>query len=245
MSAPAAPAGERIVLPVQLRRQQRVELLRGLLEHGPAAVTLLGAGLAGVGRGGSARVLGVVEVAASVWLLALLGRELRHVVRADDDASAEALAPIDETALPARLAGVDWLGVASAALLALEVWHRWAETGRIVRPFVLTAAFTLAMALGGRRLVARRVGAASRAPRLVLTPEGFDYRASRRKRFAAAWADVAAAESGPDAIQFRLRDGRDFALRARDHVRGAALVAAVRDALPRLAPALAAGAPPP
>jgi hypothetical protein len=238
VTAPAgAPAGERLVLPVKLRRMQRVELLRGTAEHGPAALTLLGAGLAGVRRTGADRLLGFVEVAASAWLLAMLLREARHALAGDDPQAT--LAPVDEDALPAALEGVDGTGVASATLIAVEIWHRWAATGHVVRPFVLSAVFTLAMALGGRRFVARRVRPrlGRRMPRLVLSADGIDYRASPRRHFAAAWADVASAEATPDAIHLRLRDGRDFTLRARDHVQGAALVAAIRDALPRLAPA--------
>jgi hypothetical protein len=245
VTAPAgAPPGARIVLPVKLRRVQRLELVRSALEHGPAALTLLGAGLAGVRRSGGDRLLGVVEVAACAWLLVMLLREARHVLAGDDPHAP--LLPMADDALPRELEGVDWTGVASSTLIAVEVWHRWAATGHVVRPFVLSAAFTLAMAVGGRRLIARRVRPrlGRRTPHLALSAEGIEYRGSRRRRFDAAWADVAAADCTADAIHLRLRDGRDFTLRARDHVQGAALVAAVRDALPRFAPALAAGAPP-
>jgi hypothetical protein len=48
---------------------------------------------------------------------------------------------------------------------------------------------------------------------------------------------VARVEQDAAAVTLTLRDGHAFALRARDHVVGDALVAAVRAALPRLLPA--------
>jgi hypothetical protein len=244
VTAPAAAAPARLVLPVKLRRLQRLELLRAFVDHGLAAVTLLAAGAQGLAGHGLDRVLAVAEVVASAWLLLLLGRHARHVLGRPTHADDAPVAPIPDDEIPPEMEGIDWTGVAASLLIGLEIWHRWARTGHIVRPFVLSAVFTFAMALGGRAIVARRVRPhfRNRMPRLVLTSDGFDYRASRRRHLAARWADVErVVELSPDVVHLRLRDGRAFVLRASDHVQGRGLVAAVREALPRLAPMLGSG----
>ena len=235
MTGPAVAPAARLVLPVKLRRVQRLELLRALLEHGLAAGTLLAAGVQGLAGRGTDRALAVAEVAGSSWLLLLVARHARHVLRRSPEGDEPPLAPVADDELPPEMAGVDWTGVAASLLIGLELWHRWARTGHVVRPFVLSALVTLVLAIGGRRFVARRVRPrlGRLQPRLVLTADGFDYRGSRRRQLAARWADVAqVVESTPELVHLRLRDGRDFTLRARDHVQGRGLVAALRDAMP-------------
>lgn len=235
----AAPGGT-LVFPLQLRRVQRMLVVRELADSLPGALALFGAGLAGL-RGAATsttdRVLGAAELASSAWMLLLLRRSVRELF--GRRASEAGVAPA--AALPAleeQHGDVEWSGVAGAAMLGVETWQHWHDTGRVQRPVVLLAVFTLFMATRGRLLIARaaRARLGDRRPRLALSPEGIDYRGSRRRRFAARWDEVARVEHDAGAVTLALRDGRTFALRAREHVDGEALVAAVRAALPAVLP---------
>ncbi len=237
---------DRVVLPVQLRLVQRMLLVRELFESGPAATTLLLAGLSGLAVAGATtldRTIAAVEIASAGWMLVLLQRGAREVLArtrataapaSDGDAGAYAVAPLEET-----LDGIEWSGVAGASMLAVEVWQHWHQTGRVQRPVLLLAVFTLWMATGGRRLIARvmRRRIADRRPRLSISRDGVDYRGSKRRRWVARWDDVERVEQDAESVRLTLGDGRVRELRARDHVDGHRLVIAARRALATLLPA--------
>jgi hypothetical protein len=220
-------------------------LLRELLESAPAAVTLLFAGADGLraaGAGLADRAIAVAEIASSAWMLALLRREVRETLGSGHDTEAEhhagAAAPPTLPTLEEELGQVDWAGVAGAAMLGVEALQHWRQTHHVQRPVVLLALTTLYLATGGRltlaRVIRRRIG--SRRPRLALSPEGIEYRGSRRRRFTAPWDDVARVEHDAERLRITLRDGGVRELLARDHVQGHRLMAAVGHALPDYLP---------
>lgn len=223
-----APA---IELPVMLRRRQRAELARDVVDSGPAIAALLVAGAAGL-RGGAHtvadRALALAEIGGSAWLLVLLLREARRAFgaarpAADGDAGAGH--------------EIEWRGVAAAALLLVEVWQHWHQRGRVHGPFLLAAAVTLFISLGGRRVIRRHSPLRHRRPRLVVSADGIEYRASVLRRFDARWDQIARVEHAPDAVRVALHDGRTLDVRARDHVDGDRLVDGLRQALAVHAPA--------
>jgi hypothetical protein len=254
MAPAVGPAGAigpaPIVFAVQLRRVQRALLVRELVESVPAAVTLIAAGVAGLraaGAGAADRAIAVAEIASAGWMLHFLRRGVREVLgyrhaasAAPEGSSAPLLRPAHE-----EMAHVEWAGVAGAAMLGVEVLQHWRETGRVQRPTLLVAAFTLYLALGGRRMIARvmRRRVERRRPRLALSTEGIDYRGSRRRRFTVQWDDVTRVEHDAERLRVTLRDGAVREVRAGDHVDGHRLLAAVGAALPAYLPARLSGAP--
>lgn len=243
-AAPAsgAPAATRI--PVQLKRRHRALFAQQLVQHAPVLLTIITAGATGLSteRAGAGLALAVVELAVGAWVLASIAREARHLFGRHAASHAGGAA---HTAL-ADVPWVDWPGVAAAALAFVEVWHHAHATGRfkLVSPLVLSATVTLALALGLRRLIASRTR--HRRPHLLVSTEALTYRGTRWGRWTAPWDDVAAVEHGADALVVRLRDGRTHTIRAADHLGGAGLLAAARDAVAAHAPArLTAGAGPP
>jgi hypothetical protein len=237
--ARGGPEHEALVFPILLRRVQRMFLVRDVSDSFPAAVTLFGAGALKLGDPSASagqRVLAVAELASSAWMIFFVGRRVRAVVRRREATHVAPAASLRD--LAEEHGRVEWSGVAGAVMLGVGLWQHWTETGRVQRPVLLVALFTLFMATRGRLLIARAVQGrfGDRRPRLALSAEGIDYRATRRRRFSARWDEVARVEHDAAAVAFALHDGRTFALRARDHVDGAALVAAVRAALPELLP---------
>ena len=239
-AAPAAAERGTLVFPVELRRVRRATLARELSESVPAAMTLLGLGLAGLQAPAASAgdlALAAAEIASAAWMLFLLRGRVRGLLGRGRGggvvAPLAALPPLEH-----QHGGIDWAGIAGAVMLGVEALHHWDQTGRVKRPVLLLAAFTLFLATGGRLLIARAASArfGDRRPRLALGAEGIVYRGSRRRRFEARWDEVARVEYDAAAVTFALRDGRTFVLRARDHVDGDALVLGVRAALPRVLP---------
>jgi hypothetical protein len=247
--APRA-AGAPVELPVRLARQHRARVLTAAVQDGPAVAALLVAGAAGLRapRGGGDLLLALVELAVGAWVLRYLARA---AVSLFPRGGAEASDAAAATGAPAPGQGdaprVRWEGVAVGTMALVEVWHRWLTTGHVARPTLLVGVLTLALALGGARVVQRRT--AHLRPRLVVSAAGLFYRGSRRRRFEARWDDVARVEQASGALRLVLRDGREWTLRAGEHLEGSALVAgaaaAVRaNAPPRLTPAALMTSPP-
>jgi hypothetical protein len=211
------------------------------MEHGPITLALFAAGLATLrsGAGGGARVLAVAELAAALWQAVTFGREMRetlHIERARRAAARAGVAE-DPAGVP-QVRRIVWPDLVSGVLLGVDAWHRYAQTGRVARPQVVLAIFMVLVAFVRGRFVGPL--------RLVVSAEGLDYRPRPWQRTVMAWADVASLELSATELRATSHDGRALHVRAARFDGGAAMLAQVRRALPRLAPTLAAAlaAPP-
>lgn len=218
-------------IPVQHKRVMRARFAAQLPQHLPAVMTVLAAGGSAIQfeRTGGGLALAAVELLVGAWVLFTIAHEARHIFGRQIGHDADT-APEGE-------AGVDVPGLAAAALGYVEVWHHAVERGhfKLVSPYMVGATATLALALGGRRLIRHRMR--HRRPHLLVTPTAVTYRGSRRRRWTAAWADVASVENGSGELVLHLRNGRSRVLRADDHIGGDHLIAAARDAVAAHAPA--------
>lgn len=244
MSGPVSPpaaAGEGTRIPVRPKRLVRAAFASQLLQDLPAVLTVLAAGASAIRseREDGALALAAAELLVGAWVLVTLAREARHLFgrHAHHDASPA----------PARRVEVPLL--AAAAMGYVEAWHHAHARGhfKLVNPYMLGATVNLFLALGGRRWIRGRTWypMRNRRPHLLVTSEALTYRGGRWRRWTAPWGDVAAVEHGADALVVRLHDGRRYTIRAADHLGGAGLLVAARDAVDAHAPLhLAGGAGP-
>ena len=220
------------------KRHVRARFLAELQQHVPAVLTVVTAGVTGLrsGHGGWELALSLAQLGVGAWVAGTVvaqGRHLRGLHRGTHPADAGPN-------------GVEWSGLAAAALGYVEVWDHAVRRGHftLVSPYMLGATTTLVLALGGRRWIRARMR--RRGPHLHVSPEGVTYRSAPFRRWTAAWDEVAAVAHAPGTLTLRLRDGRERVLRAADHLQGDALLAAASDAVaayapPRLAGGLPAG----
>jgi hypothetical protein len=223
-----------LVFPLRRASVRRVQLLQALGEHGPIALALLGAGVATLrsGAGGGARLLAVAELAAALWQIVTFAREMRetvHIERARRAVARGAVA-VEPVAVP-HLKGIVWPDLVAGVLLAVDAWHRYDQTGRLVRPQLVLATFMVLVAFVRGRFVGPL--------RLVVSADGLDYRPRPWRRVVMAWTDIASLELSATELRATSHDGRALHVPAARFDGGAAMLAEVRRALPRLAPALA------
>ena len=227
----AARDGTGTHIPVVLKRHVRAQFVSQLLQHLPAVFTVLAAGASAVRseREGGALSLAVAELVVGAFVLLTIALEARHLFGREAAHDHHAAGPPGES-------WIDVPGLAAAALGYVEVWHHAHERGhfKLVSPYMLGATATLVLALGGRRLIANWMR--HRRPHLRVTPDTVTYRGSRRRRWSAAWEDVAAVEHGHGETTLRMRDGSAHAIRAEDHLGGAAFLSAARAAFAAHAP---------
>ena len=221
---------------VRPKRLLRAQFVTQLYQHVPAVVTVLAAGVAGLGseREGGALALAAAELLVAAWVLATIVLEARHLFGREGSRGARGAHGAPRAHATSR---VDGPGLAAAALGYVEVWHHARETGhfKLVSPLMLSATVTLLFAFGGRRWIQQRFR--RRGPHLLVTSDGVSYRGGRRRRWAAAWEDVEGLEHGAGHVTVRLRAGRAHVLRGDDHFGGDALLEEAWAAVARHAPA--------
>ena len=185
-----------LAIPLTSKRRD-VGLILQKLQHVLPSLALLFQGIERLGHEAHAwsRLLGVAEVATSALVIGAfvrLVRATRQGRHADHPAAAHH--------------GVDWVDVFIGAMLAVEVWAHWQETGHIKRPTVLVAVGMLVIGL----LHGRIAGWAGLRRGLWVTEEGI--RASRRpfSHFRATWAELAAIEIEPRQARLVRRDGQAY-----------------------------------
>ena len=127
--------------------------------------------------------------------------------------------------------GVDWVDVLIGAMLGVEVWAHWHETGHIKRPTVLTAVGIFAVGLLHGQIAAR----AGRRQVLTIDDAGIAVGGRPFQKFRATWDELAAVEidSGEGAAGAPRRQGPRLPLQGpaqrRRRPRGAAGREAARD----------------
>jgi hypothetical protein len=143
------------------------------------------------------RLLGVAEIATSALVIGAFVRLVRTTRqgRLTDHP-------------PQAHHGVDWVDLCIGAMLTVEVWAHWYETGHLKRPTILLAVGMLVLG----SLHGRIAGWAGRRRGLWVTDDGI--RASRRpfSHFRATWAELAAIEIEPRQARLVRRDGKAYVL---------------------------------
>jgi hypothetical protein len=185
-----------LVVPIRSRRRDLVQLFPKLQHVVPAAPLLI----QGVARlrhepHGWSLILGIAEVGISVLVVGAFLRQAR-AARSRGDA---------DDGHHAAHAGhaVDWVDLLIGAMLGIEVWAHWHETGHIKRPTVVMAAgiFIVGLlhgkiaALGGRRLA------------LKIDDAGLAVGGRPFQNFRATWDQLAAVEIEPARARLVRKDG--------------------------------------
>jgi hypothetical protein len=211
---------------------KRLELVLALqkVQHVVPALALL---VQGVGRlahegHGWSLLLGAAELVTSALVIGAFVYQIRAVRVGAQPSHADAPA--------APHHGVDWLDLFLGAMLGVEVWAHWHETGHIKRPTVLLAAAMIVLGF----LHGKIAGGAARRRGLWVSDTGL--RVSRRpfSRFTAAWEELAAIDITPREVRIVRRDGKSCVLDLNDLRNAADVRAALEGArlrLPTPAPA--------
>jgi hypothetical protein len=157
-------------------------------------------------------LLAAGEVAISVLVVGAFLGQLRASRRSHDADHGEAHAGH----------GIDWVDLLIGAMLGVEVWAHWHETGHIKRPTVLTAAGIFVIGLLHGRIAAR----AGRRLALKIDDTGLAVGGRPFRNFTATWDELAAVEIEPARARLIRKDGKvrafDFAdLRNAGEVRAA------------------------
>jgi hypothetical protein len=193
--APGASAAGTHVVPLHSRRQARADLAQKLQHFGPAAA-LFFAGLKGMsGAEGFAFIIAVAELAMGLVVTALMIRAIRA----------------HRQGQVAAHHGVDWLDIAVAGVLALEVVEHWRETHHIRRPTVLLSAVVLLQGLWHGALLER----ARQRTALRVDQDGIRWGRLWRK-FNARWDQIASITVEPDRALIVTKRGRTRTLRLDD-----------------------------
>jgi hypothetical protein len=225
----AADASAGTLIPVQSKRLHRASFVLALAEHLPAVFTVFAAGTSALqGEHDTAgRAIAVAELITGSCVLIIIGLEARHLLGRH-----AGHAHVASHARPR----VDASNLAAAALGYVEAWHRTHVVGhfKLVSPQIVGATLSLLLAFTSRRpLSARRQRF---RPHINITPDDISYRAGPRRRWQAAWTDVAAVEHDHGELAVRLHDGRRHVLRAAHHLDGESVLAETRAAIAAHAP---------
>jgi hypothetical protein len=169
--------------------------------------------------------LGLGEVVSSVLVIGAFVRQVRVVRRAHGHAAPEA-----GDAHAAH--GVDWVDLLLGAMLAVEVWAHWHESGHIKRPTVLLAVAMMAIGLLHGRIAAF----GERRTSLRIDDTGVSLGAAFLRRFTVPWGELAAVEIEPQQARIVRTDGKAKVVNLRDLRDAAAVRAALEGVRLRLAP---------
>jgi hypothetical protein len=215
----SAPPGSGTAVPLLSRRREGA-LLFQQVQHALPGVALFMHGLERLRREphGWPLVLSVAEVVTSVLVFGFLARAMRRFRAAR---SAEA---VDAHEVPTHAVRhhVDRVDLFLAAMLAVEVWSHWHETGHVRRPTLLLVPIMLAFGL-----LHGRIEAFSRRRRaLRVGAEGLTIGGKLFTRFTASWAELDDVEIGPRRARLVRKDGRVREINLAD-LRNAADVRAV------------------
>jgi hypothetical protein len=203
-----------LVVPVLSRRRDLAQLFQKM-QHVVPAAPLLFQGVSRMGHQahGWSLLLAAGEVGVSVLVLAAFLRQVGAArrTRGADHGHAHASH------------GIDWVDVLIAAMLAVEVWAHWYQTGHIKRPTVLVAVVTFVVGL----LHGRFAAGAARRQGLKIDDAGVAVGGRPFLKFTAAWDELAAVEIEPAKARLIRTDGKVRTFNFRD-IRNAA---EVREAL--------------
>lgn len=223
------------IVPLQSLRRDRARLAQKV-QHVVPALPLLLHGVERLGHGahGWSIALGVGEVVSSVLVIGAFARQIRGVGQTHGHAERE-------VGGGHATHGVDWVDLLLGAMLAVEVWAHWHESGRIKRPIVLLAVVMVVVGLLHGRIAAfweRRMS-------LRIDDTGVSIGSRFLRRFTATWAELAAVDIEPQQARILRRDGKVKVVNLRDLRNAAAVREALEGVRLRLAPADTDSAPAP
>jgi len=184
-----------VVVPILSRRRDLAQLIPKLQHVAPAALLLFqGVSRLQHERHGWSLLLAVAELSVSVLVVGAFVRQVR---------TARATHDVDHGDAHASH-GVDWVDLLIGAMLGVEVWAHWHETGHIKRPTVLTAVGIFAVGLLHGKIAAR----AGRRLGLRIDDTGVAVGGRPFRNFRASWDELAAVEIEPEHARLVRKDGK-------------------------------------
>ena len=183
------------VVPIRSRRRDVAQLLQKLQHVLPAAALLFqGASRLQHEPHGWSLLLAVGEVGISVLVVGAFIQTVRAARGRPDADHGDAHASH----------GVDWVDLLIGAMLGVEVWAHWHESGHIKRPTVLMAVGIFVVGLLHGKIAAR----GGRWLALKIDDAGLAVGGRPFRNFTAAWDELAAVEIGPERARLVRKDGR-------------------------------------
>ncbi|HEX5215973.1 MAG TPA: hypothetical protein VFV98_10950 [Vicinamibacterales bacterium] len=201
-------------------------MLAQKVQHAVPSVALLGHGVVRLSHEATpwSLVLGASEITVGALVIISFGRAIR-AIRAKTGAA-------DHT----HHGSVDWLDIFIGAMLAVEVWAHWHETGRIQRPSALLVLLTIGLGLGHGWLAARQ----QRRRMLRVSDAGLSIgRGKFVPAFKASWNELRAVEIGPQTARVVKKDGSAKKINLADLKNADAVRAALEAARNRVPPVVA------
>jgi hypothetical protein len=210
-----------LAIPFESRRRRGALLLQKI-QHVVPAFPLLGHGLERLRHQaqGASLALGIGEVVTSALVLGAFARHLRSMRAGNRHGEG------------AAHHGVDWVDLCLGAMLAIEVWAHWHETGRVKGPTVLLAVVMLVLGLLHGRIAARD----GRRRALTVDDTGVTISLRPFSRFTVAWDQLAAVDLDDHEARVVRKDGRVKKIDFRDLRNAADVRAALESVRLRLAP---------
>ena len=190
-----------LLVPIRSRRRDTVLLLQKAQHVLPAAALLYqGASRLRTEPHGWSLLLAAGEVGISILVAGAFVRQIRA-----------ARSTRDEHGHAHAAHGVDWVDVLIGAMLGVEVWAHWYETGHIKRPTVLMAAGIFVVGLLHGKIAAR----GARRLALKIDDTGLAVGGRPFQNFTARWDELATVEIEPQRARIVRTDGKvrtfDFA----------------------------------
>ena len=184
-----------LVVPLRSRRRDLAQLLQKLQHVVPAAPLLF----QGISRlqhepHGWSLLLAIGEVGVSVLVVGAFLRTVRAARRPHDADHGDAHASH----------GVDWVDLLIGAMLGIEVWAHWYESGHIKRPMVVMAVGIFVVGLLHGKIAAR----AGRRQALKIDDAGLAVGGRPFQNFTATWDELAAVEIEPARARLIRKDGK-------------------------------------
>ena len=184
-----------LVVPLRSRRRDLAQLLQKLQHVVPAAPLLF----QGISRlqhepHGWSLLLAAGEVGVSVLVVGAFLRTVRTARRTHDADHGDAHASH----------GVDWVDLLIGAMLGVEVWAHWYESGHIKRPTVVMAVGIFVIGLLHGKIAAR----ASRRQALKIDDAGLAIGGRPFQNFTATWDELAAVDIEPERARLVRTDGK-------------------------------------
>jgi hypothetical protein len=212
-----------LIVPLVSKRRERAKLFQKLQHVLPAGVLLMhGLDRLQTGADVASRVLGAAEAGTSLLVIATFVRSVRrrreaaHVSASHDAHHA-----------------VDWVDLFLGAMLAVEVWSHWHETGHLRRPTVLLAVTMVALGLFHGRLTAFT----TRRRSLRIGASGLTVGGRFLGRWDADWAQIVRIDLDARYARIVRKDGRVRTIDLNDLANAGDVRLALEDARLRSAPA--------
>ena len=192
-----------LVVPLRSRRRDLAQLLQKLQHVVPAAPLLF----QGISRlqhepHGWSLLLAAGEVGISVLVVGTFIRTVRAARRTHDADHGDGHASH----------GVDWVDLLIGAMLGVEVWAHWYESGHIKRPTVVMAVGIFAVGLLHGKIAAR----GGRRLALKIDDAGIVVGGPPFRNFTATWDQLAAVEIEPEKARLVRKDGKARTFNFRD-----------------------------